>query len=297
MRTGTDDPARSVESRRRGRLQVALSAVGVLVIAGGALLAVRTLGGGSDRTAATGSPRAELTINGRTVHRDGATAITSVHAANGTATTLLVFAGSENPAVPNPCYPWTDVRVVGQDDRTVTLAATRYVDRTGGSDVVCTDIGRPVGRFSVPLAGPLGTRSVVQDGRVLPVLLTDTRMHATVLPDGYAGPPRVSDDPKSPGLTRTTYSGPDRDTFLEIDEGRLGQPPTDPERSAMVRVLDRLTVRGHPAVFRQDGGFDDVRCLVWAETASIGVAVCSHGVPAPLTAAQLAAVADGLVRS
>ena len=65
----------------------------------------------------------------------------------------------------------------------------------------------------------------------------------------------------------------------------------------MVRVLDRLTVRGHPAVFRQDGGFDDVRCLVWVESATTGVGVCSHGVHAPLTAAQLATVAEGLVRS
>jgi hypothetical protein len=62
--------------------------------------------------------------------------------------------------------------------------------------------------------------------------------------------------------------------------------------------LGRVTVRGHPAVFRQDRGFPDVRCLVWAETASTGVAVCSRGVPAaPLSAAQLATVAEGLVRS
>ncbi len=63
-------------------------------------------------------------------------------------------------------------------------------------------------------------------------------------------------------------------------------------------MLARLTVRGHPAVFRQYPRFPDVRCLVWAETVSTGVAVCSRGVPAaPLSAAQLATVAEGLVRS
>ena len=79
------------------------------------------------------------------MHRQGATPIVSVQATDRAATRLLVLAGNENPAVPNPCYPWTDVRVVGQDDRTVTLAATTYVDRTGGSDVVCTAEGRPGG--------------------------------------------------------------------------------------------------------------------------------------------------------
>jgi hypothetical protein len=137
----------------------------------------------------------------------------------------------------------------------------------------------------------------VQDGRVLPVLLTDTRLHATELPDGYSGPPSVSEDGKPPGLTRTIYPGPDHDTFLEIDQGAVDQPPTDPGRSTAVQVLGRLTVRGHPAVFRQDAGFDDIRCLVWAETTTTGVAVCSHGTPAPLSAAQLAAVAEGLVSS
>lgn len=63
-------------------------------------------------------------------------------------------------------------------------------------------------------------------------------------------------------------------------------------------MLGRMTVRGHPAVLRQAAGFPDARCLVWAETASTGVAVCSRGVPAaPLSAAQLATVAEGLVRS
>ena len=299
MATGTDRPATSVGVRRR-RVQVALSALAVLVVAGGVLLAARMLGGGSDGGSdggsVAGSLPAELTIKGKTVHREGAAAIVSVQATDRSATTLLVLAGNENPPVPNPCYSWTDLRVVGQDDRTVTLAASTYVDRSGGSDVVCTDEGRGVGRFAVQLAAPLGTRQVVQDGRVLAVLLTDTRLHATALPDGYSRPPTVSDD-KPPGLTRTTYSGPDQNTFLEIDEGPVGQPPTDPDGSAMVRVLDRLTVRGHPAVFRQDGGFDDVRCLVWAESATTGVGVCSHGVHAPLTAAQLATVAEGLVRS
>ena len=287
-----------VRRRRWGVMQVAVSAVAVVVIAGGALLAVRLVGGADDQAtgAGVGRPPAELMINGKTVHRQGATPIVSVQATDRAATRLLVLAGNENPAVPNPCYPWTDVRVVGQDDRTVTLAATTYVDRTGGSDVVCTAEGRPGGRFSVHLAGPLGTRRVVQDARVLPVLLTNTLLHATALPDGYARKPTVSDDPKPPGLTRTAYSGPDQNTSLEIDEGPIDQPPTDPQRSTMVQVLDRLTVRGHPAVFRQTPGFDDNRCLVWAETATTGVAVCSLGLHAPLTAAQLATVAEGLVR-
>ena len=72
---------------------------------------------------------------------------------------------------------------------------------------------------------------------MLPVLLTNTLLHATALPDGYAGKPTVSDDPKPPGLTRTVYSGPDQNTSLEIDEGPIDQPPTDPQRSTMVQVL------------------------------------------------------------
>jgi len=299
MTTGTGAPA-EVRGRGRGVVQVALSAAAVLVIAGGALLAVRLVGGSDDQAtgAGAGRPPAELTINGKTVHRQGATPIVSVQATDRAATRLLVLAGGENPAVPDPCDPWTDVRVVGQDDRTITLAATTYVDRTGGPDVACSADGRAGGRFPVPLAAPLGTRRVVQDGRVLPVQLIDSLLHATALPAGYAAPPRVDKDTQAPRLTISTYSGPDQDTRIEIYQGPVDQPPTDPKGSAIVEVLGRLTVRGHPAVFRQTGGFPDVRCLVWAETASTGVAVCSRGVPAaPLSAAQLATVAEGLVRS
>jgi hypothetical protein len=104
MAIGTDGPATSVGVRRR-RVQVALSALAVLVVAGGALLAARMLGGGSDGRPVAGSLPAELTIKGKTVHREGAAAIVSVQATDRSATTLLVFAGNENPPVPNPCYP------------------------------------------------------------------------------------------------------------------------------------------------------------------------------------------------
>jgi hypothetical protein len=295
MTTGTGEPA-AVRRRRRGLVPVALSAVAVLVIAGGALLAVRLVGG-SDSDATGGRLPAELTIKGKTMHRQGPTPIVSVQATDRAATRLLVLAGGQNPAVPDPCVPWTDVRVVGQDDRTITLAATTYVDRTGGPDVACSGGGRGGGRFSVPLAAPLGTRRVVQDGRVVPVLLIDSLLHPTTLPAGYARRPSVEKDTEAPGLTRSTYAGPDQDTSIEIDQGPVDHPPTNPRGSAMLAVLGRLTVRGHPAVFRQSAGFPDVRCLVWAETASTGVAVCSRGLPrAPLSAAQLATVAEGLVR-
>lgn len=125
MATGTDRPATSVGVRRR-RVQVALSALAVLVVTGGVLLAARMLDGGSeggsDGGSVAGSLPAELTIKGKTVHREGAAAIVSVQATDRSATTLLVLAGNENPPVPNPCYSWTDLRVIGQDDRTVTLA-------------------------------------------------------------------------------------------------------------------------------------------------------------------------------
>jgi hypothetical protein len=299
MTTGTGEPA-VVRRRRWGLVQVALSAVAVLVIAGGALLAVRLVGGSDDQATGAGSGRlpAELTIHGKTVHRQGATPIVSVQATDRAATRLLVLACCENPTVPSPCHPWTDVRVVGQDERTITLAATTYVDRSGGPNVACSGGGRGGGRFSVPLAAPLGTRRVVQDGRVLPVQLINSLLHATVLPAGYAAQPRVEKDTQAPGLTTSTYSGPDQDTRIEIYQGPVDQPPTDPKGSAIVEVLGRLTVRGHLAVFRQTVRFPDARCLVWAETASTGVAVCSRGLPtAPLSATQLATVAEGLVRS
>jgi hypothetical protein len=85
------------------------------------------------------------------------------------ATRLLVLAGGENLAVPDPCDPWTDVRVGGQDDRTITLAATTYVDRTGGPDVACSGGSRASGQVSVPLAAAPGTRRAVGDGRVASV--------------------------------------------------------------------------------------------------------------------------------
>src|SRR6188472_417950 len=122
MATGTDGRSATAGVRRRRRVQVALSAVAVLVVAGGTLLALRTLAG-SDGTPGARSLPAQLAIKGRTVHRQGATPIVSVQATDRSATTLLVLAGNENPAAPNPCYPWTDVRVVGEDDRTVALAA------------------------------------------------------------------------------------------------------------------------------------------------------------------------------
>jgi hypothetical protein len=297
MTTGTGESA-AARRRRSGSVPVALSAVAVLVIAGGALLAVRLVGGSDDDATGAGRLPAELTIKGKTVHRQGATPIVSVQATDRAATRLLVLAGGENPAVPNPCNPWTDVRVVGQDDRTITLAATTYVDRTGGPDMACSGGGRAGGQFSVPLAAPLGTRRVVQDGRVVPVLLIDSLLHPTVLPAGYAKQPKVEKEIQTPGLTRSTYPGPDQDTRIEIDQGPVDRSPTDPRGSGMSVVLGRLAVRGHPAVFRQSRGFPDVRCLVWAETASTGVAVCSRGLPrAPLSAAQLATVAEGLVRS
>ncbi|HEY6748653.1 MAG TPA: hypothetical protein VI357_23435 [Mycobacteriales bacterium] len=298
MTTGTGEPA--VARRRRwGPVQVALSAAAVLVIAGGALLTVRLVGGSDEQAtgAAAGRLPAELTINGKTLHRQGATPIDSVHATDRAATRLLVLACCENPAVPSPCHPWTDVRVVGQDDRTITLAATTYVDRTGGPDVTCSGGGRGGGRFSVPLAAPLGTRRVVEDDRVLPVQLINSLLHATALPAGYAAPPSVEKDTQAPGLTISRYSGPDQDTRIEIYQGPVDQAATDPRVSGPT-VLGRLTVRAHPAVFRQYPRFTDVRCLVWAETASTGVAVCSRGLPtAPLSAAQLATIAERLVRS
>jgi hypothetical protein len=302
--TGGADPTTVVAARQRRRrqAQVALSAVAVLAVTGAALLVAR-IAGGPDGSAAEGHapgsrPPAELMINGRTVHREGPTPVRSVQATSRGASTLLVLAGTVNPDAPSPCYPWTDLRIVGQDDRTVSLAATTYVDRTGGSSVVCTSIGRPGGRFSLTLAAPLGDRRIVQDDRVVPVLFTDALLHATVVPDGYAREPTViEEDPGQPGLIRTMHAGPDQATSLEIDQGPVDQPPTDPDRSEMVEVLDRLTVRGHPAVFRQTPKFDDNRCLVWAETATTGVAVCSLGTHAPLTAAQLATVAEGLVRT
>ncbi|HEY7103719.1 MAG TPA: hypothetical protein VH573_18930 [Mycobacteriales bacterium] len=297
MATGTDGQRATVGvRRRRSRVQVALSAVAVLIVAGGALLAARALTGSGGASAGKAVP-AELTIKGKTVHREDATPIVWVQATDRGATTLLVLAGNENRTGPDPCHPWTDVRLVGQDDRTVTLAATTYVDRSGGSNVACAGDGRAGGRFLVHLARPLGTRQVVQDGRDVRVLLTDTRLHATVLPDGYADHPTVEDDPQAPGLTRSVYSGPDQDTYLEVMQGPAGQPGVDPKGPGPIQVLARSTVRGHPAVFRQYPRFDDARCLVWTETARTGVAVCSHGMPAPLTAAQLATVAEGLVRS
>jgi hypothetical protein len=298
MTTGTGEPAVG-RRRRRGVVQVALSAAAVLVIVGGVLLA-RLVGGSDDQATGAGGarPPGELTINGKTVHRQGATPIISIQATDRAATRLLVLAGGENPAVPDPCYPWTDVRVVGQDDRTITLAATTYVDRAGGPDVACSAGGRGGGQFSVAIAAPLGTRRVVQNGRVLPVLLIDSRLHATVLPAGYAARPTVEKDAQTPGLTISRYSGPDQDTSIEIYQGRVDHQPTDPRGSALTEVLGRLTVRGHPAVFRETRGFPDARCLVWAETAGTGVAVCSRGLPAaPLSAAKLATVAEGLVRS
>ena len=147
-------------------------------------------------------------------------------------------------------------------------------------------------------ANQLTQRWMLPTAVLLPVLLIDSRLHATVLPAGYAARPTVEKDAQTPGLTISRYSGPDQDTSIEIYQGPVDHQPTDPRGSALTEVLGRLTVRGHPAVFRETRGFPDARCLVWAETAGTGVAVCSRGLPAaPLSAAKLATVAEGLVRS
>jgi hypothetical protein len=283
--------------RRRRQVRAGLAAVAVLLVAGGTTLTVRAYGGPDDLPpAATEVVPDRLTINGVPVERHEPTPVDWVQAANREARSLLVAAGTANRSTPDVCYPWTDVRVVAQGPQEVTLAANTYTASGAGPDV-CTSEGRPQGEFRLELREPLGSRRIVQDGRDVHLLLTDTLLRAGVLPAGYADTPRFVEDGKS-GTVDTRYPGPDPDTLLEISEGPRTQPRTDPDRTTSVDVLDRLTVRGHPAVLRQTTGFSDVRCLVWAETATTGVSVCSSGSPdAPLTGAQLATVAEGLVRN
>lgn len=64
--------------------------------------------------------------------------------------------------------------------------------------------------------------------------------------------------------------------------------------SAERTVVARPRVRGHDGIVWQTGRFIDVRCLSWRERADLGVSVCSRGAPAPLAAAELVRIAEGL---
>jgi hypothetical protein len=299
--TGPQTPfAAVVRRRRRRRLGiVSACAAGILVLVGA--VAVATSVGGSRHAVPAdgredGPSPATLDINGVTVHREVSTPIVDVQAQSSTDTGLIVQAGSTNPTTPTPCESWTDARVVSQSDTTIELAAAVYRDSTPQPpNYGCAGVGHPPAVFHLDLGRPLGTRSIVQDGTVLAPLLLDSLFLPAVVPDGYATDGATDQDffGKREGRHTTTYTGPDQNTYLFVQQGPVATVAT--ERQSMT-ILSRTTVRGHDAFFWQTSGFDDNRCLAWAESDDLGLAVCSFGTHAPLGLHDLTPVAESLSR-
>ena len=157
----------------------------------------------------------------------------------------------------------------------------------------------PPAQHRVDLGVPLDGRRVFDtDGLALTVLDIGTLLVPTTLPEGYrlpgtltvgAGLPDSSND-----VTLHTYAGPDRDTTIEIYQGRPDEVPGRDEPVYPSVVIDRPTVRGHRAVVTETAGFEDLTCLRWRESQDSTVDVCSRGAPAPLRSDELQAIAASM---
>jgi hypothetical protein len=154
----------------------------------------------------------------------------------------------------------------------------------------------------VQLQAPFAGRTLYDANRRDPVQVLDptSLLRPSALPSGYASTGRLTLEDASPNA-RGAYalrSYPGRkQASIEIYQGapRSGPGPTGDGLADIEVVRSRPTVRGHPGVVHQARGFDDVVCLRWRERRDLVVSVCSRGNPAPLTAAQLVSIADGLV--
>jgi hypothetical protein len=171
--------------------------------------------------------------------------------------------------------------------------ATFAPDPRPSTPQICHSIKLPPKRLQVTLQAPLGSRQLVDasTGTAQDVLDPAAVPTPQFVPAGYEAAPLMwsgTNSGKFPGVATRAYQA-GANTQLEIDVG----PSSELGKVGDV-VLDRPTVRGHPAIVWQSAHFDDLTCLTWTERATRTFRVCSAGSPAPLDAATLVRVADSL---
>lgn len=190
-------------------------------------------------------------------------------------------------------------RIVSQTATAVTIAVGRYAapptTPSPGARIGCTDVKLPPAKLKLVLTQPLHTRSLIdaQDGAARQVLDPATVLKPTYLPAGYTGGQATwNDDPVSgsTGNAVRIYSG--QGSMLTITVG----PAPLPQRAA--HIIERTTVRGHPATVSYSPGFEEDILIAWNEDPTHAanlyqMSTDNQSHPA-LTAQQLLRIADSL---
>ena len=280
----------------RGKQRLTI-AVTILVVAGIAVavpLAVSSRHGHSAQPAAVPS----------TIHHGG---------------TALRYAGDESWSVPvldearsNAVYVWAGqsggtaewgsfcqstplARIVSQTRATATVAVATYAQPLPkpqpGEGVGCPAVGLGAVRLTITLAQPLGTRRLVDayDGAARQVLDPATVLKPTYLPDGYTGG-QATWSAQPPGIAVREYRGRGASLIVTVGSAALNRHDE--------HVIERTTVRGHPATVSNYRGFEQDILVAWSEDATHAVTVYQvsdyEKTHPPLTADQLVRVANSL---
>ena len=180
-------------------------------------------------------------------------------------------------------------RVTSLTASTVSVAVARYAQPPAGD--ACGGMGVGLTRLSVTLTRPLGTRTLVDanDGGARQVLDPAMVLKPSYLPPGYTGGQATWADQPAGAATRQ-YHGPGAELTITVGPAPL------PQRA--VHIVERATVREHPATVSYSLGFEQDILIAWNEDATHAANLyqtSSYDKTHPaLTAEQLVRIANSL---
>jgi hypothetical protein len=286
------DAMLDVATLRRTHWQpwLAVAAAVLVVAAVAAIPIVRHAQDDNNRPAAVASPTAlpsTIVVNGKTLTRFGTEAWYSPILDERDPKVIWIQAEVQG----GPSCTFEPVaHVESETADAVAVVVATYAAPPLASTVACVDIKLPPKRLKVTLQEPLASRRLVD---AITTTQQDVLDPATFpapqfVPPGYEAEP-LQWDGKFDGVAVRTYLHGGNDS-LAIKKGS----PAAVGHVGPV-VLDRPTVRGHPATVWQDTNFEDLTCLTWSESSTVAFQVCSSGSPkAELDGATLVQVADSL---
>lgn len=286
--------------RHRGRTSLAMAATVAVVTTVGLVFAL-TRGSGNGRSASNAvgvSPT--ITAGGKSLRYAGEEAWQDPVLDETDPDSVYVYASQEGGTASWGGYCWAVpvARIVSQTATAVSVAVARYSEApaqaTLGSGLACTDEARGPLRLTVTLSQPLGARSLIDahDGAARRVLDPATVLKPSHLPDGYTGGQATWEPPdsRSTGVALRTYEGSGGSLLITVGPASLNRP--------MARIIERTSVRGHPATVSDDRGFEQDILVAWNEDSTSAVTV--YGISAydkahpSLTAPQLVRIANSL---
>ncbi len=281
--------------RRRRQRQVVGAALGVLLVVGGAALAVGQPGHTTTkRVPSTTEPPLTLVVQGVTLTRDKLTEVYEVSAHSRDDHLLTIVAGYRSPYGPSHCDPWTVPFVLSQTESTVVIGAYDYLapNPTGQG---CFGTGHGPSTLTVDLGTALGGRAVsdASTGTTPTTVIESDYLTSSRLPDGY-GQRRFEGSLRSgfaqPAFSQT-WTGPGF-SELTLVEG----PPGEVIR-VHVQHVGSAQVRGTFGQLVRTAGGEANRCLRWEERSGDALELCTRGYSQQLlTVDQLVAFANTLRR-